>query len=71
MKTLVTFGDPMRAQLLRARLEGSGIVAHVLDENTATLASYAMGGVRVEVPDDDYETAVQLLLSDPPEGTPQ
>jgi hypothetical protein len=66
MKTLVTYGDPMEAQLLRARLEGSGIVAHVFDENTATLASYAIGGVRVEVADEDYERAMELLLDDSP-----
>ena len=66
MKILRTFADPMPAQLLRARLEGSGIPACVLDENTAMLATYAIGGVKVEVADDDLDRASQFLAAESP-----
>jgi hypothetical protein len=66
MKTLTTFAEVMEAQLLRTRLEDSGIPAYVRDENTATLASYAIGGVRVDVSDEDFDRAVQFLQSEPP-----
>ena len=64
MKTIMTYSQPMEANMLRSRLEASGIVAHVLDENAATFASFAMGGVRVEVADEDYENAMELMLSE-------
>ncbi|HEU5078313.1 MAG TPA: DUF2007 domain-containing protein [Opitutaceae bacterium] len=67
MKTVASFGSPMEAQMLRARLEGSGIAAFLRDENMVTLdwlASNAVGGVKVDVPDDDYEKAMELLTID-------
>ncbi|MFI5358153.1 MAG: DUF2007 domain-containing protein [Opitutales bacterium] len=67
MKTLASFNLPMDAYLLRARLEGSGITAYVRDENLITLDwlySNAVGGVKVDVMDEDYEKALELLNSD-------
>jgi len=67
MKTLASFNLPMDAHLLRARLEGSGITAYVRDENLITLDwlySNAVGGVKVDVMDEDYEKALELLNSD-------
>ena len=67
MKTLASFNLPMDAYLLRARLEGSGIAAYVRDENLITLDwlySNAVGGVKVDVMDEDYEQALQLLESE-------
>jgi Putative prokaryotic signal transducing protein len=64
MKTVVTLAETTDAHLVRARLESFGIVAHVLDENAASFASFAMGGVRVEVADEDYEAAMAFLLSE-------
>lgn len=60
----------MEAHLLRARLEDSGIPAYVRDENTATLAAYAIGGVRVEVPDEDFERAMRFMSSQPGADAP-
>jgi hypothetical protein len=57
----------MDAYLLRARLEGSGITAYVRDENLITLDwlySNAVGGVKVDVMGEDYESALELLDSD-------
>ncbi len=64
MKTLASFNLPMDAYLLRVRLEGSGINAYVRDENLITLDwlyANAVGGVKVEVMDEDYEQALELL----------
>jgi hypothetical protein len=67
MRTLATFSHPDQAHLLRMRLEGCGIVAHVRDENMVALdwlASLAIGGVKVDVADEDYEQ-VRLVLDEP------
>ena len=59
----------MGAYLLRARLEGSGITSYVRDENMVAvdwLYSNALGGVKLDVADEDYERARQILES---EGT--
>lgn len=54
----------MDAYLLRARLESSGITSYIRDENLITLDwlySNAVGGVKVDVMDEDYEEALQIL----------
>jgi hypothetical protein len=70
VKTLASFSQPMGAYLLRARLEGNGIAAFVRDENTIGLDwfySNAVGGVKIDVSDEDYERALQLLDESGPE----
>jgi hypothetical protein len=67
VKTLASFNLPMDAYLLRARLEGSGIASYIRDENLVTLDwlySNAVGGVKVDVMDEDYEQALELMGSD-------
>jgi hypothetical protein len=64
MRTLATFSQADPAHLLRMRLEGSGIAAHVRDENTVTFASLAVGGVKVDVADEDYEAALAVLADE-------
>ena len=57
----------MHAYLLRARLEGSGITAYVRDEYLITLDwlySNAVGAVKVDVSDEDYEKALEILRSE-------
>ena len=47
----------------------TGIAAHVRDENMVTLdwlASLAVGGVKVDVADEDYEAALAVLADDGP-----
>jgi hypothetical protein len=67
MRTQASFGKPEEAHLLRARLEGSGIAAYVRDENIVTadwLYSRAVGGVKVDVADEDFAAASDLLKHD-------
>ncbi len=69
MRTLATFTHADQAHLLRMRLEGSGIPAHVRDENMVSLdwlASLAVGGVKVDVAEEDYEAALAVLAEDEP-----
>ena len=67
MRTLASFNLPIDAYLLRARLEGSGITAYVRDENLVTLDwlySNAVGGVKVDVTDEDFEKALEIMQSE-------
>jgi len=70
MRTLATLADADQAHLLRSRLEGSGIPAFVVGDNIISLdllASFARGGgVRVEVADEDFEAALELLEDNGP-----
>ena len=68
MRTLAAFSHADQAHLLRMRLEACGIAAHVRDENMVTLdwlASLAVGGVKVDVADEDFEAAQAVLADDP------
>ena len=68
MKTLAAFSKPIDAQLLVTRLEGNGIAAYTRDEYMVTLdwlASNAIGGVKVDVADEDYQRALDLLANGP------
>ena len=64
MKQLACFSKAEDAHLLRARLEGSGIAAYVRDELMVSvdwLYSNAIGGVKVDVADEDYDRAVEIM----------
>ncbi|MBS0664549.1 MAG: DUF2007 domain-containing protein [Verrucomicrobia bacterium] len=64
MQTIASFSQPVEAHLLRTRLEAEGIPAYIRDENLVTLDwlySNAVGGVKVDVADEDYERAVAIL----------
>jgi hypothetical protein len=66
MKTLASFSQPVEAHLLRLRLEHEGITAYLRDENMIALDwlySNALGGVKVDVADEDYEQALAILES--------
>jgi hypothetical protein len=68
MKTLAAFSKPIDARLLIARLEGSGVAAFPRDENMVTLdwlAANAIGGVKVDVADEDYERAMEIMTAQP------
>ena len=72
MKTIATFAKPEEAHLLRMRLEAVGIEAFVQDEymvQTDILFSDAIGGVRVQVADENVEEALKLMSEDT--GVPQ
>ena len=65
LKTIATFNKPEDAHNLRAFLEGFGIAAFVRDEHMAASYALAIGGVRVEVEDADYEKSVAFLAGTP------
>ena len=70
MKTVAKFMNAEEAHLLRIRLAGFGVPAVVCDDLTTTVAPFltnAIGGVRVQVSDDDYETAQELVVRDMPD----
>src|SRR5688572_22012127 len=73
MKTIATFSKPEEAHLFRTRLEAAGIPAFVLDENLVQLDwlySNAIGGVRVQIADEDLEDAREFLAADSPQPAP-
>ena len=70
MKTLASFVTAEDAHNLRGFLESCGIPAFVRDENTAASYSIAIGGVKVDVEDADYDRAAELLASTTTEAPP-
>lgn len=64
MITVSTFSKPEDAHMLRMRLEAGGVPAYVQDENmvqTDWLYSNAIGGVRVQIAEDDLDRAKEIL----------
>jgi len=64
MITVATCNDPMHAQLLKSVLEDSGIPVLIPNELSAQTMPHlilAMGGVRVQVPEEHEETARKLV----------
>ncbi len=67
MKTVATFTRAGEAQVLKLRLEAVGIPAYLQDETLLQLNvfySNAIGGVKVQVADEDYESALRFLQED-------
>ncbi|HKJ89794.1 MAG TPA: DUF2007 domain-containing protein [Oceanipulchritudo sp.] len=64
MKLIGSYTKAEEAHLVASLLDANGIRAVVLDENTATLNWFyanAIGGVKVEVFDEDLEAAREVL----------
>ena len=65
MITVARYGDVNEALQLKMALEAQGIKAFVPDELTATNAPYRFltdpSGVRVQVAEEDAETARQVI----------
>lgn len=73
MKTIATFSKPEEAHLFRTRLEAVGIPAYVQDEHFVQmdwLGSNAIGGVRVQIADQDWDSAREFLAADSPQPSP-
>ena len=67
MKTIATFEKPEEAHLVRMRLEAFGIQAYLQDENITQLGTWrahAIGGVRLQVADEDVERAQHYLAEE-------
>ncbi|MEX0606231.1 MAG: DUF2007 domain-containing protein [Marinobacter sp.] len=65
--TLGRYSMPLEAHLDRSRLESEGIDAFVADEHTVNMQwmlSNAIGGVRLQVQEDDLYRARRILAED-------
>ncbi|WP_445354897.1 DUF2007 domain-containing protein [Microbulbifer sp. EKSA008] len=65
--TVARFSFPYEAQIAKARLESEGIHAFIADEHTVNmqwLYSNAMGGVRLQVSENDLDEANEILNQD-------
>ena len=59
--------------MLRLRLEAGGVPAYIQDENMVQmdwLYSNAIGGVRVQISEDDVDRAAEILREAPLESAP-
>lgn len=64
MKTLTTVSWMFEADLLCSRLETYGVNANIPDQSTAgvlPLYGSALGGIRIQVADEDFDDAVTAL----------
>lgn len=64
MKTVRTYSKTEDAYLAASCLEGSGLSPNIRDGHTIGVDwfySQAIGGVKLEVPDSEYEQALELL----------
>jgi hypothetical protein len=64
MVTLFTGFNPAESQLVRSRLEAAGFNPFIPNENSALGTegySLAVGGIRVQVPEDQFALAKEFL----------
>lgn len=67
MRTVAAFSDVYAAYIAKGRLEAEGIEANIIDEHLVAIDwtySQAIGGVKVQVAERDFDLAVQILSSD-------
>ena len=67
LKTVARFREPYKAHIARGKLEAEGIPAIVLDEHLVQidwLYSQAIGGVKVQVPEEALKRAQEILAVD-------
>ena len=64
--TVFTAFNPAQAHLMRSRLEASDFLVNVKNENAALAMdgySMAVGGIQLQVPEDQVEDARELIQS--------
>ncbi|MNE14291.1 hypothetical protein D3C80_1071640 [compost metagenome] len=62
--TIKIFENAIEAHILKTKLESEGIPAIVVDENVMTLNPFyniAVGGVKLQIRDEDFEKANAIL----------
>jgi hypothetical protein len=66
--TVSKAANPAEADLVRSRLEANGFTVNLKDENDAISFGYGLsiGGIQVQVPEDQAESARGLLTSQGP-----
>jgi hypothetical protein len=68
MKTVQNYFNLAEALFAQSLLEASGIDASLLDQNSADIGTmFAGGGMRLQVPDEDVDRALEILASHVPE----
>ena len=73
MTTIATCTLLVEAQLIRATLESSGLTVEIPDESTVGTAPHLalpLGGIRVQVADQDAPRAREILATPPAPETP-
>ncbi len=65
MTTIRTCSELEQAEVIKSVLAGSGVTAFLPEENSA-LWSNAIGGIRVQVADEDAQRAEEILQAFPP-----
>ena len=63
--TIISFTYPHEAHLAKTKLESEGLKVIILDELTAQVNNFysnAIGGVKLQVTEDDYNKAYKILL---------
>ena len=74
MTTIATFGDAVEAHLARGRVEDAGIRTYLADENVTVMAwhlSNAIGGIKLQVADEDVSAALAALSGENGEESPE
>ncbi len=69
MKTLVTLPSIVEAEVLVSKLKADGIDAEIPDRHTINMGPHltpVLGGIRVAIPDEDWERASQILRETTP-----
>jgi Putative prokaryotic signal transducing protein len=69
VKTIATYNSVDEAFLARSRLEGDGVKSFIPDEFASTGSwggPQTIGGVRLQVEDEDYDQASKVLGLRPP-----
>jgi hypothetical protein len=64
LKTVETFTDPIEAHIAKGRLDNEGIPAFIAHENhiwANWMLSHALGGVKVQVSEGNYEVAKAII----------
>lgn len=64
LRLLRSFDNFFPANILLTRLQSDGVESYLMDENTVTidpLLSNAIGGIKLMVPEEQWETAIALL----------
>lgn len=70
MKVVASFSTPAEAHVAMTRLVSAGVYAGIRDEFTITFdwfMSNAIGGVKIEVADEDFSSAREILALSPSE----
>ena len=64
--TIATFRTLGEAHVAKGALESEGVECVLTDENIAGIYSPAIGGIRLQVPADDKDRALEILPADEP-----